>query len=85
MNALEKKVDELFTYLKENMLTKTEFKDSMDDIAKRFEALESKVTGAHNRIDKVYETVQPVEQLIPLITKDFYKRFVEVEEKVKDL
>ena len=84
MEALEKKIDELFAYLKDNMVTKTEFKESMDDIAERFEALESKVTGAHNRIDEVYETVQPVKQLIPLITKDFYKRFLEVEEIVKN-
>ena len=85
MEALTKKLDELFAYLKDNMLTKTEFKEAMDDIAERFEALESKVTGAHNRIDEVYETVQPVKQLIPLITKDFYKRFVDLEEKVKHL
>ncbi len=92
MEALTKKLDELFTYLSTNMVTKTELKEVRDEIMEEFETLdkrleeiESRLKGAHDRIDGIADMVRPIEQLVPLITKDFYKRFREVEEKVKHL
>ena len=51
----------------------------------RVRSVGRRLAGAHNRIDAVADMVRPIEQLVPLIEKDFYKRFVEVEEKVKHL
>lgn len=37
MKSIEKNIAELAAYLKDNMLTKTEFKEAMADIDERFD------------------------------------------------
>lgn len=63
----------------------TSLEARFDALDERLEKIESRLEGAHNRIDVIADMVRPIEQLVPLITKDFYKRFVDVEEKVKHL
>ena len=71
--------DDLYDGLRDEIMEELEILD------KRVEEIESRLKGAHDRIDGIADMVRPIEQLVPLITKDFYNRFREVEEKVKHL
>ena len=79
---------DILAYLKEHMPTKSEvlLKDELEErfrtIEARFEKIEAQLAGTNNRIDALADAVAPVQKLIPLITDDFYKRFVALEAKV---
>ena len=82
MQALEKKLDELFTYLKDNMVTKTEFEEGMDEIDDRLEKIEGRLDGFERRLDTMADQLRPMEQLEKLITEDVLDRLKRVEKEL---
>ena len=55
---IENLFDELMAFLKENMVTKREFKRALEDIDHSFERVGQKVDGIHNRLDEVDDKIQ---------------------------
>ncbi len=54
MQSIEKKLDDLYDYLKANMATKTELEDAKNELKEDFR---SKTDGINRRIDRLAEDV----------------------------
>jgi len=51
MDKDTKDILEVVNFIKDHMVTKTEFKEAIDKLDDRLTAVESKIGGIHNRID----------------------------------
>ena len=58
LKNLETRIDELMEFLKDNMVTKREFKRALEDIDHSFERVGQKIDGIHNRLDEVDDKIQ---------------------------